>query len=368
MKKRSDGRLRKKITYKGKEIYIYGRSKKELDENVYAKMQELESNREVRENPTMNQFHEKWEEARRGSVKEATIKKQSFQYEACAAVRIKSAGVKFGEMKLKEIRVDDIREIQKALQPERKSQTVNDIIAHLSHIFHDAVLERRIDFNPCAPVKPLKRTEPKARDTIHRALTQEELKTFFVEAEKSFYYDVYRLALETGMRAGEIGALENADIHGGFIHITKTITRSEAGGYMIGDTPKTEHGLRQIPVNDTIREIIDHQKSINRLLDGKVVSIHDRIFKAPERGLLVIFPIDREIVRICKRAGIEPFSMHAFRATFATNCIAAGVNPKTLQDLLGHANFNLTMSLYGHTMDESKIDAMEKLQQLKKAL
>ena len=53
--------------------------------------------------------------------------------------------------------------------------------------------------------------------------------------------------------------------------------------------------------------------------------------------------------------------MHAFRATFATRMIEAGANPKTLQELLGHAHYDLTMSLYGHSMDESKIEAMNKI-------
>lgn len=181
------------------------------------------------------------------------------------------------------------------------------------------------------------------------------------------YYDVYRFALATGMRAGEIGALTHADIKDGFISIRKTVTKDITGGAIVGDTPKTEHGERQIPLNDTIREIIDHQKEINAMLDGNIVGINERIFKAPQRGLLVVYPVDREIARICKRAGIRRFSMHAFRATFATRCIDAGVNPRTLQDLLGHAHFDLTMSLYGHTMDESKIEAMSTIQDVSAA-
>ena len=163
------------------------------------------------------------------------------------------------------------------------------------------------------------------------------------------------------MRAGEIGALFLSDIHDGMIWIERTITKNELGGYEIGDSAKTEQGRRQIPLNDTIREIIEHQKEINRLLDGNILSMNERIFKAPERGLLMATPADREIGRICKRTGIQKFTMHAFRATFATRLIEAGVNPRTVQELLGHADFSLTMNLYGHVVDSTKRDAMEKL-------
>lgn len=368
MKKRADGLYQKNFRYNGKQYIVYGRGSQELSKKERELRAKLESNKDLRDNPTLDQYHGKWEEELAKTVKESTIKSNSFRYKACANIVIESTGKRLGDMKLKEITVDDIREVQKGLQNSRDkkgnlirrtTETVNNDIAHLSHIFHTAVIERRLDYNPCGPVKNLKRTEPAARDTIHRALTDEELETFFKAAEKSSYYDVYRFALATGMRAGEIGALTHADIKDGMISITKTVTKDVTGGAVIGNTPKTDRSNRKIPINDNIREIINHQKAINAMLDGDIVSISDRIFKAPERGLLVVYPVDREITRICKRTGIERFSMHAFRATFATRCISEGVNPRTLQELLGHTHYDLTMSLYGHTMDDSKIEAMK---------
>ena len=114
-------------------------------------------------------------------------------------------------------------------------------------------------------------------------------------------------------------------------------------------------------MTENIKAIIAEQKEINTLLDGNIVGIDDLIFKAPERGLLMATPLDREIKRICKAAGIEPFTMHAFRATFATRAIESGMNPKTLQEILGHSNFNITMSLYGHCLTDTKKQAMENL-------
>ena len=363
MKKRADGRYKRKFTFNGRQYVVYGYSKKELDQKEHEKRIELETRKEHHDNPTLNEYHTLWTDARRGTVKESTLRCQHFQYESCANVDISTSGLKLGEMKLKEITPDDIREVQRALsEGDNKSQTVNDKVAVLSHIFNTAVKERRLDYNPCSPVKPLKRTEKAARDTHHRALTQKEQETFFKAAEKSFYYDVFRMAVYTGMRCGEIGALYLSDISGGMIHVERTITKKETGAYIIGDDPKTWHGRRTIPLNDDIREIIEHQKQINRMLDGdKITSITERIFKAPERGLLMDTPANREINRICKRTGIEKFTMHALRATFATRCIEQGMDVRTLQELLGHADYGLTMNLYGHVVDDTKQAAMEKL-------
>lgn len=221
-------------------------------------------------------------------------------------------------------------------------------------------LIKLIDYNPCKIVKPLKRTEECARDTHHRALTVEETKAFFAEAKDSYYFDVYRFAINTGMRCGEIGALYNTDIKDNMINVERTITRLENGSYIIGESAKTENGRRKIPVNDAIKEIIQHQKSLNKILhNSDIVQIKDRIFKAREGGILMATPTDRDIKRICKRIGMQYFTMHAFRATFATRLIEQGINPRTLQELLGHADFRITMNLYGHVLDNTKRDAME---------
>jgi integrase len=54
--------------------------------------------------------------------------------------------------------------------------------------------------------------------------------------------------------------------------------------------------------------------------------------------------------------------MHALRATFATRAIEGGMNPKTLQEILGHSNYNITMSLYGHCLTDTKREAMNNVE------
>ena len=60
---------------------------------------------------------------------------------------------------------------------------------------------------------------------------------------------------------------------------------------------------------------------------------------------------------------IEPFSGHVFRHTFATRCIEAGVQPKTVQKYLGHATLQMTMDLYVHVTDEFKKSEMNKFEE-----
>lgn len=360
-KKRADGYLCKTFTFGGKRYSVYAKSSKELEKKAYEKRQALEQGKVDHDNPTLDVFHERWTDNRRDSIKESTLRCQYFQYKSCSDVKI--GDKRLGDFRLSEVKPDDIRVVQRTLLENNKTQTVNDKIAVLNHLFHDAIKERYIDYNPIPVVKPLKRTEAKARDTIHRALTLDEQHSFFEAAKDRYYYDVFRMCILTGMRIGEVGALYASDIYDGAIHVNRTITKTESGGFTIGDDPKTWHGKRIIPLNSQIIEVIEHQKAINKMLDGdKVVGIHETIFKAPERGLLMAFPADRDIERICKKIGIEKFTLHALRATFATRCIEQGIEPRTLQELLGHADFGITMNLYGHVTDATLENAMNRIE------
>ena len=107
MKKRKDGRYKRTFTFRGRQYSIYGYSKKELDQKEYDKRLELESKQELRDNPTLDQYHEKWEEGVAQTVKESTIKSNSFRYKACSDIVIQSTGIRLGNMKLKEITVDE---------------------------------------------------------------------------------------------------------------------------------------------------------------------------------------------------------------------------------------------------------------------
>lgn len=396
--RRADGsiRLEYRFTVDTQRISVYGYTVNECREKELAKRQELADGMERRTNPTLDQFRDTWSETRTGSTKESTLRTQYYQYVACADVVIKTTNKRLGDMKIREITSQDIREVQNALRdPEhatfragnvagkrrtaphkpRTTNGTNDAMAHLSHVFDAARDEDIITKNPCRLVKDLRRTEKPARETIHRALSIEEQKAFFEAAKDSYYYDVFRFLLATGCRVGEAGALTPYDIRDGKIHIERTITRNGIGGYEIGASTKTGHGKRVIPMNDLIREIILHQQKLTEELTGRNGNVRDfkaptasadiadrAIFKSPEQKILRNEAVDREIERICKRIGIPKFTAHCLRATFATRFIEQQpTEVRTLQEILGHADYGITMNLYGHVMDNTKENAMNTL-------
>ena len=363
--KKAGGRKVRTFTYEGKRYYIYGRTNKELNEKEYQKRAELEAGVLERVNPTLNKYYEHFTEVRRGSVRESTIRAQSFQFAAASDVVIDGNKKKLGELQIRDINSKDMQHVQMALAASgRTTETVNNIMAHMKHVFNAAIRDETIERNPCACIKNLKRIEKPARDTIHRALSQEETKRFFDAARNrnSYYLNVFELMLRTGMRVGEIGALTAFDIDekAGVIHVRRTITRGEGNTYIIGDSPKTESGRRDIPLNPDILEAIRKQQNLNRLIFSGCTP--ETLFTSPEGSLLRDYSVDREIQRCCNAAEIERVTSHAFRATFATRFIEQRPGDyKALSEILGHSDISISLNLYTHVMEEVKKKAMRNI-------
>ena len=149
------------------------------------------------------------------------------------------------------------------------------------------------------------------------------------------------------------------DISGHVVHVNKTITRTTEGTYKIGNEAKTAAGTRDIPIRPLARKALEEQKAVNLLLNNGVIGIRDTLFRSPRGGLLSDTAVNQDIARICKAAGVQKFTAHAFRDTFATRCVESGMQPKTLQEILGHTDIAMTMNLYAHVMEETKVSQMQ---------
>lgn len=350
------GGLQYRFQIDGKRYSVYGRTVKECREKELKKRLEIEKGTyKSGRDQTCSEYFEKWQEARRGTVKETTLRVRNTLWNRISAAQIDKAGHTFGSLKLSEVETQNVRDLQKTLSEDLSTRTVNESISLLNGMYRTAIQERIVDWNPCGAVRRLQRTEAPMVETIHRALTIEETKAFLKAAEDlhSYYLPLYRFLLNTGCRVGEAGAIKAADIGAGAVQIRRTLTRTESGGYMIGKDTKTAAGVRKIPLRAEAKAAIRDQRRNVELCTG-VLNIDKPIFLSPRGTLLKSEGVNRDMMRICKAAEIEYFSVHAFRDTFATRCIESGMQPKTLMDIMGHSDINMTFALYGHVLDNTK--------------
>ncbi len=168
------------------------------------------------------------------------------------------------------------------------------------------------------------------------------------------------ISFYTGVRIGELCALKFNDIsfETNTMHIDKTMQRIQnfKGDRNKTDIlispPKSECSIREIPIPPFIVELIiknDLYKRDAYLLTGEVTK-----FIEPRT-------LENKFNKIAAICNIENVTFHMIRHTFASNCIEAGVDAKSLSEILGHSSVNITLNRYVHSSMEIKKMNMEKL-------
>lgn len=360
MRYRPNGRIEYRFRFNDKQYSVTGNTSTECLNKEKQKIAEIEAGTYKKsKNLSVSEYMEQWIESRENKIASATIRSYRKLIRRMNRQAIDKAGHTFGNLKLSEIETQHIRQLQKSLLNDGlTTRTVNDCISLLKHALETAMDERILDWNPAKPVERLKRTEKPARDTIHRALTREEVDGFLKAAGESWYYPLYVFLLNTGLRIGEASALSVRDVNQNTINVYKTVTRTQAG-YTIAEQTKTEAGRRIITTRPEAWKAFQDQRRNNEAFNSqKVVNIYSPVFTLPTGGIIRPDRVNDDIKRFCKLTGIEYFTCHAFRATFTSRCIAAGVPVKVLMETLGHTDVQMTLGLYGHA------EAMQKRQEI----
>ena len=364
VKKRNDGRYRSSFIVNGKRYYVYADKQSELKAAEQAKREEIEKKAYTKAaSLTIEEFYQRYRDAKESTVKPSTLQVQDSTFKVISNVEY-AEGQRFGDLKVSEIEPEHIRILQRELGKLRTSKTVNLYTALVNSVLHAALNERVISWNPCNAIKAVRRTEPKAADTVHRALTPEETATFIAAAEqaKSWYVGLFRVLLYTGARVGEVAAIFPSDIHGDVLHISRTVTKGKYEGAYIGDSTKTESGKRDIPLTEEAKAAIKEQMALNTdLFDNGIQQLNKPIFRSAFGRLVSSSAVAKEIGKICSAAGIERFTAHSFRHTFATRAIESGMDYKTLQTILGHSNIGMTLGLYAHVTEKTKEKELAKV-------
>jgi len=370
IRQRKDGTFESRFTIDGRRYSVYGKSQKECKEK------EIEIRNKIisgmcasNDNITVEKLIDEYLEYRKDDIKPSSLGIMRGKFANYVVPYFKGIKVKKVESRMIEKWFRDL--------PNTMNQTTkNGVLSMLKGLFEYAIIHDVIIKNPVKNIKPVKtiRVKDKATNTIHRALTKEEVDNFMNEAKEinSYYYELFALLLSTGMRIGEASALSwnDIDYKKDVIHVHKTVAYTDRKGNLetdrlfIQNVTKSSAGMRDIPMNDTIREILSSQKSRTVDLWGNVIGMNDLIFRNMKNGGLIesttcVYAI-KSVLKNLKKKGItiDKFTCHAFRDTFATRYFENGGNPKVLQEILGHGSFAMTMDLYTQVMDDKKVNEM----------
>lgn len=184
---------------------------------------------------------------------------------------------------------------------------------------------------------------------------QRKIEKAVLSDKRKYMFGVF-LCLYTGLRIGELLALEWSDIDfvNGVLSVTKTCYDGKDSNGAFGriiDRPKTLSSCRVIPIP---KQIMPFLKAVKKDSESFYV-----IAKSSD-GLLVR-TYQRNFTSLLKQLNIPLRGFHALRHTFATRAIECGIDVKTLSEILGHKNPTVTLNRYAHSLLEHKKDMMNKL-------
>jgi len=169
------------------------------------------------------------------------------------------------------------------------------------------------------------------------------------------------LCLYTGLRIGELCALRWCDISPDFgtLSVRHTLQRvkniGNGGGKtkILIDTPKSPRSVRDIPI----------PKFLSPYLQSFIRENHTYFLSTEDIAIMEPRSMQNHFARSVKTANIAAANYHSLRHTFATRSIEAGMDIKSLSEILGHANVNITLNRYVHSSFDQKRQGMNKLEQ-----
>lgn len=234
--------------------------------------------------------------------------------------------------------------LDRTLSPNTVASAHTVLIGALAECVRDGLLT----VNPARGVRlPVASREPRP---VWSAAQVKRVLTFLADTPK--WYAVYLLALSTGMRPGELRALQwrDIDLDAGAVTVRRTVTKSDGGGAAIRESTKSGR---------------------SRVVALTAPCVEALTFWRMQGTPLYVFGTDLSPLRATKwdakhrtiiaRTGVNDITLHGLRHTAATLLLEKGTHPKIVADMLGHTGIRITLDIYSHVDGDMQRRAMSAL-------
>lgn len=334
--------------------YCYARTYKEAKEKVTAQKLALLSGAELSAREKKKRFGyycDEWLMVKRSSLKESTREK----YEGILNRHLKHA---FGNLYPARITSDLVGSFTHQLLEEQglSPKTVKDILTVLRSVLKYAARQGAAGMPYVEIVCP---KEPKKEMRILTAQEQRSFSEYLLRDMDACKFGIL-LALQTGMRLGEVCALrwESISLADRVICVNSTMQRLRNDGEsgtprtkIVITSPKSDTSLRRIPLTENTAALCRKMQCAN---PGAYVLTGTEQYMEPRT-------LQYRLQKYTAACGLEGIHFHTLRHTFATRCVEVGFEIKSLSEILGHASTTITLERYVHASMDLKRSNMQKL-------
>lgn len=285
----------------------------------------------------------------------------------------------FGQKKIKNIKTSDAKLFLIKLQQEdgRGYSSIHTIRGVLRPAFQMAVDDDVLVKNPFA----FQLAGVLVNDSVTReAITREQMRKFlkFVHDDVVYckYYEVVYILFHTGMRISEFCGLtlKDIDLENRIINIDHQLQRTSDMRYII-ETTKTVAGTRKIPITEDVAQMFqaiieDREPPKTEKVIGGYTGF---LFYDSDGNPLVAMHWQHRFNHMVGRYNdiyrvqMPNITPHVCRHTYCSNMAKSGMNPKTLQYLMGHSDISVTMNVYVHVGLDDAEEELKRMEEFQKA-
>lgn len=284
----------------------------------------------------------------------------------------------FGDTKISRVKTSDAKLFLIKLQQEdgRGYSSVKTIRGVLRPAFQMAVDDDVLNKNPFG----FQLAGVVVNDSVTReAITKEQMNKFlkFVHDDNVYckYYEVIYILFHTGIRISEFCGLtiSDIDLENKIVNIDHQLQRTSDMKYIL-DTTKTDAGTRKLPITqevaDCFRAILEDRKKpkYEKMIKGHTGFLFLDKNGNPEVAMHWQHRLNHMVKRYndIYRVQMPNITPHVCRHTYCSNMAKSGMNPKTLQYLMGHSDISVTMNTYTHWGLEDAADELRKMEDVEK--
>lgn len=209
---------------------------------------------------------------------------------------------------------------------------------------------------------------PRIHRTEMKTWNEDEVSCFLEATKDSLYYELFYIALFTGMRRSELLAIRWADVDLllGQIYVNRSLHHLKNGSYVFTQ-PKSAKGRRTIALSASasllLKEHREKQESTQSAL-GRTLQDNDLVFSKIEGQPLRPNTVTRAWEILAAKAGVKVIRFHDARHTHASLMLKQGIHPKVVQERLGHASIQMTLDTYSHVAPGLQEAAANRFEQL----
>lgn len=248
-------------------------------------------------------------------------------------------------------------------ESDMKYSTKIHLLAFLKRFFKYADVTNLSQFNIAASIEILRPEDNCIAEYKPVEIwNMRDVKKVISCTEGTYLRFIVVLAVNTGLRIGEILALDYEDITHGQVYVTKQVM-CDNGSIHLTKT-KSRCSVRTIPVSDYVLGELEKHKKLHRKDMAENGYITNHIFTTNTGNYLDRHNVTRYLDRIYKANNIERHKFHCFRHTYGTNLANSGYSLEETAALMGHASAETTRKYYIHISEDRKKNSAKAISEL----